>query len=661
MVDTLHPRESGEAQRPLRSTYRATLRDILALSVVASSETLPAAAIVMRDEIKDYRENIRDCNDPKKLKARIEASPTLRMARTPADYQILDIVHAGTERTKIKFLNDNFGPDIANAIIDKRDLILNKLFEYFGIAKAEDIIDNGFKVAQYRTKPDNLRIARTKLESNYNADVLARNGIDPESTNDLPVINYILKTAEIEIRAATKSILESEVRRLREIDENDPIASKIDAWLSTDLQHFTLNFGLSEVLKTPAGTTVGLEQRVWAHKQGEWIARASCQRYTNNLFGDERRLRGGVFNITGLTNDIATARTEILADTELTEFFEEITDRELGRVRMLRGDVVNNLRKWDAFIEKNADNPDLIRRYEKLKRYYLTINSIDYIFPWATISDASDAIQKVEAICDGDNIDALKSVLTTDERDVRDCKSGLFHHLGTDYSEAYYISLDVIGIGNMNVRDFERICLLLLKQRQARPVKSVADEKEQARKLLMQVGNTVTAMIQAKINDAREILETELPGIKFHSLRGGDEWTVIIPHDPRLKKEQVFKAINKVNNRTGMRAAVSNKESLAVLDDNQRILDHYQALETNARNNAIIKELEALGLYNVVAIPDGNGSGALFPDPEDPNSTITVDKIGALLSAAQGLKARGRRVSIDAVIGVLSAMEKKPQ
>lgn len=662
MPDTLHPRESGHEQidlPPSRSTYRDMLRRIVDVATASEQDNLPAAAAYIRDQIDDFRIHVIDNQDPEQLKRLISSSPTFRLAHTPIGSLVLVVVHAGEESTSIKYLNDTFGPNITNAIIDKRDELLNIRLKYYALATETSVIDNSYKIARYCIDRNNLPKAVAKLELTLNAAALARHHIDPEGNCDLAVINYILAQVENDTRSAMRVILENESRRLRDNDLYSAQASKIDEWLATQLQYFTLNFGLSDAVHTLPGTGNGLEQRVWINKQSEWIARASGQRYTNGTQAVERRLRGGAFNLLGLVNDIQTSRNAVIQDPELVDFFETVADPDLGNVLLLKVEVVNNLRKWSDFKVLHATDPELIARYEKLKRYYQTINAIDYIFPWVSIDDAQTSIQNTEDLLQTNNIAKLKKALFYDERDKRDCTESYFHYQGTEHSEAFYISFDAIGIGNMNVRDFEKISLRLLKQNSPTSNQPLAQSKDKARKLLMEVGNTVTKLIQDKINAARALLASELPGAQFFSMRGGDEWTVVIPDQDRASPEAIYNVVCKISDTIGLRASVSHKESTAVTDDTKRVLDHYHALDTNAKNNAFIKELESLGLKNIVAIPGENGNtAAIFQHPTIPNQSITIDKIGAVLSAAKGLKQREIPISISTVIAVLSSYEK---
>lgn len=662
MPDSLRPHESGHEQLDLlsaRSTYRALVNKIVSISTAPEHANLPAAAAYIRDQIDDFRIHVLDSNDPEQLKSRISSDSTLRLAHIPIGSVVLVVVHAGSESTSIKYLNDTFGPNITNAIIDKRDELLFLRLEYYQLADRSSVIDNGYKIARYSIDRNRLPKALEKLETRLNAEALARNHFDPEGNNDLAVINYVLALVENDTKSAIRSFLEDETRRLRENDPQSTQANKIEEWLATQLQYFTLNFGFSDPVNTPTSTRNGLEQRVWTSKQSEWIARASSQRYTNGTKVVERRLRGGAFNLQGLVNDIQKGRNEALEDESLVDFFEMVQDPTLGDVLLLKADVVNNLRKWANFKAVHATDIDLIARYEKLRRYYQTINAIDYIFPWASIDDAQAVIQDTEDLLQTNDIADLKNALLYDERDKRDCTESYFHYQGTEYSEAFYVSLDAIGIGNMNVRDFEKISLRLLKQNKSTTTQPLANSKDNARKLLMEVGNTVTKLIQDKIDEARELLAQELPGIQFYSMRGGDEWTVMIPAQSGLLPEDVYRVTCKISDTTDFRASVSHKKSSAVIDNDQRILDHYQALDTNAKNNAFIKELESLGLKNIVAIPgENNHTAAIFPHPSIPNQSIIVDKIGAVLAAAKGLKLKKIPITIATVVAVLSSYEK---
>lgn len=632
-----------ERERASYKPYRTKVRAIIGqVDTPGAVPTSPAVNKIM-DDIDTLRNDILLEGNEEQLRLKINEIDALRLARVPAGNNILVIFQGGAD---VKFFNDELvGPELTNVIIEKRDELIEAGLQYFGIAEEHNYLYSNHKTDRYWIGPHNIAKALDKIQNTVPPDYLGVTTSIPAvgGVESMQVIGYALKKIEQDVQAAIRAILEGHATKLRRSDPNSVQAQKIDQWLEQDLSKFKLHFGLSDSIPANDNDIAALNDRFWTDQQAEWSARAALN----------KDRQGVHFELIKMIDDIAAIRTEILADPELAEFFETDTETE---ALVLKKDVVHNLRKWHSFKKINEDQPATLKKYQKLRRYYTAINSIDYILPWPSVEQATTTIKRLDKVSKSpDNMREMKQVLIQDQRDNRDVTAAYFHYEGTEHSNALYVSFDAIGMGDINARDIETTIInaitYLNKNRLTTATQTIHNT---LRKVISNVGQKVTVSIQEKFNFAREKIELATNGLKIYTTRGGDEWHVLIPDSDRIDPLHICKEVWAISQSQNLRATISFKASTATLDDGQRATDHHEALDNNERNNALIKEFETAGLHGIIAIPpaEGDHTAALLYYQD---RWKEVSDINIITSAITRLRDLGLQVTMDGVMGVIAA------
>ncbi len=662
--DQLRPRESSlwwHERRPSYAVYRQGLESIIHTADPDLAHVPPAVRNIA-NAIRDFRNNILETDSLADLKERIAQDPSYRLARIPLHSRVLVILQGGKESASIKYFNDELvGPEVTNVILAQKEAIISRTLAFFELADEDDHLSSNHKTNHFCISDNHYQKTVAKFESTLPPNVLP--GLATAGTLGNPasfaVIDYIVRRAERELHTAIKAILTTHAETLRKDPDTQAQAEKIDHWLATELDGFKLYFGLSNSVETIAGTKDGLASRFWADQQAEWSARSTHTQEDQAPKTTNEKLRGEEFDLFKNLRSIEEARAQVIAMSELQDFFEEI-DYEGSKVKVLKLQVIHNIRKWTSFKASIEHDASLLTKYERLRWYYKTINSIDYILPYTDADDAFAVINSHDALVNtpSTTIDDLKDILTHDPRDMRDVSADYFHYIGTEHPEAIYVSFDAIGIGDLNARDLELVATKAantLAEKQADRTTSIAEIKRILRNILINVGKNVTLSIQQKFDDARTIFESDMQGIKFFTMRGGDEWHAIFPLETgdSIDLDLLAFTIHRISHETDLRAVASKKELQGPEGalESGRVFAHYQSLDKNERNNATIKELEKLGLYNIVAIPgEGNNTAALVLHGE---KLRLVPKIGFITDAVEVLRNEGLPISIDGVMGVM--------
>lgn len=636
-------KESLWAQRKSYDPYRERVKRVIGqVDTPGTVPTSPAVTKIMQD-IDMFRNDILFEEDEDKLRLRINEIDALRLARIPAGNNILVIFQGGAD---VKFLNDELvGPELTNVIIEKRDELTEAGLQYFGLAEENNYLYSNHKTDRYWIGPSNIAKALGKIQTTVPPSHFSITTSNPAvgGVESMQVIRYALKKIEQDVQAAIRTILEGHAVKLRAQDQDSVQAQKIDYWLEHDLSKFKLHFGLSGTIPSNDNETANLSDRFWVDQQAEWSARAALNQDRQGIY----------FELIKMIDDIATIRAEVLKDPDLEEFFEMDTDTE---ARVLKKDIVHNLRKWHSFQKLHADQPVLLKRYQKLRRYYTAINSVDYILPWTNVEQAEASIKRLDKVSKShDNIHEMKQVLLQDQRDTRDGTTTYFHYQGTEHSNALYVSFDAIGMGDINARDIETTIIKAIdyldRNRTTTPTQTI---QTNLRLAISNVGTKVTVAIKEKFAKAREMIEEATNQAKIYTTRGGDEWHVIIPDSEKIDAMHICKQVWEIAQSQNLRATISFKASTATLDDGQRVADHHEALDVNERNNALIKEFENAGLYGIVAIPpaEGEHTAALLYYQ---GRWKEVSNINIINGAITRLRDLGLQVTMDGVMGVVAA------
>lgn len=630
---------------PERASYRI-FRDHIGRIIGTEKEhdpehNSPAVQHILA-EITDLRITVMEETEREKLVALVATNPALRLNRAPVGARIFVMLHGGPDSHTIKYLNDELvGPEVTNAILDKRNAVIAEALDYFGLASDDQCIAENHKTVHYIV--DDRRIEQVKQK----ILTMTRKYIPTDSRD---VLNYITIYIEDDVKKAIKNILLAHCKTLASDPSKAAQIANIQHWIDTELDRLTLNFGLSDNISSEPGTSKpSTKERFWADHQAEWSARiAHVESQAADTQAHPQR-RGETFELKRSVDKITAARNEVLQDPSLREFFEAVIEND-EHFLVLKSSVVHDLRKWDVFQKEHAYDHDLLSKYARLRQYYRTINCLDYIIPWVDLDGACQAIEMLKRTITSGDISDLRDVLTHDQRDHEDYSAAFFHLTSLDHPSAYYVSFDAIGIGDLNARDIEITAIRAAMTMSAKEgFESPYALQSEIQAIVTAVGQKVSALIREKIDIAREILGEELPGVQFFSTRGGDEWHVLIPDNDAFTAEKLYLAVTKINAETGLRSAITHKNSQALFEAG-RIDDHHQALDHNELNIAFIKEFEKAGLPGVVTMVEGSHTAAYV---QHSGGILAIDKIIALSNAIHALNQQGAKVTPDSVVAFL--------
>lgn len=643
-------RESLWAKRKSYRVYRDQVAHILSPRGLSPEPLSPVAAGMLEDI--DRVKSIMSDPPEVDLIAEIKARPAMKLAHIPPSSHMLVIFQGGNDETNVKHFNDELlGPEVTNVLIAMRDNVIAAGLRYFELADETTCVSSDHKTCHYSISNSHVKRALSKLQETLPAEAFTvtttASGVG--SPQSLEVISYVMKHIEKDIQEAARKILEAKIETLLPDAENLDQIRKIRTWLATQLGNIKLNFGLSEEVNTMLGGEEALKDRFWADHQATWSARKA----------EGSLERGKSFDIFTFVNDIDAIRQEALADTDLTDFFEPVTIDGVA-YRLLKKDVIHNLRKWASVKKQYAYDQDMLNKYKKLQRYYQAINGIDYITPWVDIASAHDTISYFEDITSTpDRVEELQKALLMDQRNDQDCTAEYFHYQGTEFNSAYYVSFDAIGIGDINARDIELTAIQAIKYLNTyRSTRATSTIKAELQKIIMSVGQKVSILIRETFDAARTEIENTLKNVTIYTTRGGDEWHVLIGDPAHLDPHLVFNTIARIAQKHHLRATISYKEitspdpmSLGVVSDTERVEAHCQALDINEQNNAKVKAFEKAGLSNVVAIPgEENHTAAKIPYQDGYKE---ISNIAAIAGAIEVAKDRHLPINPDVIIGIL--------
>ena len=648
--------EAGQASLwPTRETYRdfrLRVGDILGTTKNVSRPTSPAIHRIMSD-VETIKIDILNNNNRPDLVAAVLEKPAVKLARTPADSYIFVLFPGGSATVK-DFNDELLGPELTNVLLDKRDQVNKETLKYFQLADEDNQISSNHKTCHYYITSDQLKKALYKLSESVDIESIGLQlGDGPiGSAEALKIISYVVQRIERDIQAAVLTILEARISDLLETPNSRDQINKIRAWQHNHLKNVKLSFGVSERINTVLGGEEALKNRFWADQQAEWSARRA----------EASTGRGEAFDLFKFIHEIDQVRTETLDDAELVDFFEEV-DLGTRKELLLKTDVIHNLRKWTTTQKMYANDPAMMAKYYKLRRYYQTVNGIDYINPWVDTEHAFTAISHFEEVSESTDIDDLKHALLMDQRESKDCTPEYFHYQGTEFNSACYVSFDAIGIGDINARDIEITALTATQHLKTKGVDSISPNlKSELQNIIMTVGQRVSIDIKEKFAAARREIESTVKGCPVFTTRGGDEWHVLIGDPDRLDHDSIFTTIASIAQKHNLRATVSYKDTkavekvdLGVPTDLERVEAHFQALDNNELNNALIKTIEKAGLNGVVAIPgEKEHTAALIPTGDN---FTEVSNIAAIAGAIKIVDERGLVVNNTNVKAVLEELQ----
>lgn len=644
-------RDSLWATRQSYRVYRSEVGRILSPKGAISRPTSPAVQR-MFDDVDSVRVDVIQNSNRAELVAQLQDNPAVRLSKVPSGSHMLVIFQGGNEETNVKHFNDELlGPEITNVLISMRDEVIAAGLKYFKLAEDDTCVSSDHKTCHYHINQTQIRNALGKLQETLPIEAFqyttAVSAIG--SDQSLEVITYVMRRIEKDIQEAARRILEEKISSLLDEPEGMPQIRKIRTWLETQLGNIKLNFGLSEEVHTTIGDIEALKERFWVDQQATWSARKA----------EGSTEHGKAFDMITFIDDIAMIREDTLNDPNLADFFETVTIDGI-ETKLLKIAIIHNLRKWATVKKQYAGDTVMLAKYKKLQKYYQAINGIDYINPWVDIESAHAAISHFDRITTStSNISEVKKAILMDERDDRDCTPAYFHHQGTEFNSAYYVSFDAIGIGDTNARDIEFTTVKAINHlnthRNTRTTKTI---KTELKDIVMSVGSKISTVIREKFEAARAEINASLKNVRIFTTRGGDEWHVLIGDPTNIEPEVVFITIATIAQKHGLRATVSYKETipdgqalLQIASDLDRIEAHYRALDLNERNNATIKGFEKAGLPNIIAIPgEGPYTAALFPHKD---SFIEISNISAIAGAIEKLKSRELTVNADTILSVI--------
>ncbi len=615
----------------------------------------------------DRFKSIETTTDVSKLKEELGKDPDLKLANIPAGSRIMTVFQGGPETLGIKHLNDKaLGMQGTNDLISKRQgNVLQSLQEY-GLAAPETRLANTYKLDKFQINDQQLALARSTLEKKLSPEEIQKLQLstDPETANQ-QVIDYILKQAEQKTRDELEKKMALKISHLEEQIRHNEQTSPRDARLIDELQkkladqkkwhdpshlsQFTLNFGVSQKITTEPGSTEAFAERVFSDQQAESWARVNSQRVEGSTYENERRLRGGNYNVEGMTADMM--RTEQMRSApDLQEFFEDVNGQKL-----LKLDAIGTLRKWSDFEASNPD-PALKAKYEKLKTYYRVVNRFDYIKNWNEIADGKQAVDNKQKLLAEGNPEALRAQLKKSPKGTDDMTDAEFHKEAIDMPEARYITFDVIGMGNDNVRSFEQVFLSIndrlrketgINTSNYQEIKNLtANNPELSSKVKqifqeegMKAGNDVTTSFKEKADIAKQQLqnfyrENGFEG-KLVSVPGGDEWTVVVPEGAIKDERKLQTMLHNIQNTTNMRISVARKPvSSESSEDNTKT--HKETLKSNETATEFTKKLEKLNINGVFFSQKENGAfNSVLQLPDGPRTIKDADFVWPVVESLQ--------------------------
>ncbi len=642
----------GDSLWGVKESYRAYRHEIAGIfkpKGVIEGPTSPAVARILED-VEIVKNDILPNTNTEQLANEILANPAVKLARVPTGSHMLVIFQGGNDETNIKHFNDELlGPEVTNVLIAMRDEVIAAGLKYFKLADDDTCVSSDHKTCHYCINQVHIKMALDKLQETLPADNF-RVTTDISaigSSQSLEVISYVMQRIERDIQEAARTILEAKIVTLLGSEDGQNQIRKIRFWLQKQLGNIKLNFGLSEEVHTVLGGQEALKDRFWIDQQATWSARKA----------EGSVERGKSFDLLTFVDDINAIRQEALEDEDLDEFFEEINNDGQPH-RLLKLDVIHNLRKWATVKKQYANNDAILAKYQKLQRYYQAINGIDYITPWVDIQSADAAISHFETITSSpDNIDELKRAILMDQRNNKDCTSEYFHYQGTEFNAAYYISFDAIGIGDINARDIELTAIKAIRHLHShRSTKSTKTIKADLQEIIMSVGQNVSVLLRDAFDNARTEIEAALPNVTLYTTRGGDEWHVLIGDPYSFDPEQLFDTIARIAQKYHLRATISYKDSsvdasqpLHVNSDLERVEAHYKALDLNEQNNAKIKQFEKEGLTDIVAISREHRTAAKIPY-KGGYKEVSIASIAGAIEVAKG---RDLTINEDTIVGIL--------
>jgi len=611
--------------------------------------------------------NIETTQNISDLKEELGKDPDLRLANIPAGSRILTVFQGGPDTLAIKHLNDKvLGMQGTDEIIGKRQEYILQAMQKFGIGGLEKRLANTYKLDKFQLNDEQLASARNTIEKSLSPEELAKLQLSPDpETAHQQILDYILKQAEqktrdeLEMKIALRiSHTEEQLRHAEQtsprddhlIGEFQKKLTDLKKWHDpAHLRQFTLNFGISQEITTEPGTTEGFGERIFADQQAEAWARVNSQRVEGATYESERRLRGSSYNIEGMTADMIRAES-LRADPDLQIFFEDANGQ-----KVLKLDAINTLRKWADFEASNPD-PALKAKYEELKQYYRVVNRFDYIKSWVNIEDEKKEVDQKQALLKEGNIEALRSQLKTNPKGTGDMTDAEFHKEAVDMGQARYLILDVVGMGNDNVRSFERVFLAINNRLKTEAGITTSNYQEiknltannpeldvKVRQIFqeegMKAGNDVTSAFNEKVSLARQKIqnfyrENGYEG-KLVSVPGGDEWTVAMPESLIKDERKLQSLLFEIQNATNMRISAARKSVDSNISED-KIRAHKETLKKNETATEFTKKLEKLNINGVFFAQKENGAfSSVLQLPDGPHTIKDADFIWPAVESLQ--------------------------
>ncbi|MBP7057309.1 hypothetical protein KBB08_02355 [Candidatus Gracilibacteria bacterium] len=532
--------------------------------------------------------------DIKVLKEALERDTGLLLANLAPGDRVLAVIHAGSptrgDTTSIKFLNDHIlGPTLTNTVIEKRQQLLSTALKSVGIDE-EHVIENGYKVSRFRLRgTPTIRKAMEASASVRSTSDFPPAGDQPEISQAITqLIDLLLRGVERDLVDYISTLVTEKIDEITRTHPESPKVNILKKWQTEELPHFTLNFGISQPIVTEPDNADALDERLFADKRAEQWARIASGRVLNATVNKHNRLRGGVYSFSGVVNDIQRLRPATINDPRLSDFFEEVACPGYEGIRKrLKLSAIQNLRKWQKYLDSKPTAEE-ISCYQALKPYYDLINSIDYILRWASIEEAKhDIHQRKELLAHG-HIEEIRAMLQKDPRNHDNVAAEQFHLACAELPEAMMISADYIGMGNLNVRDFEAAMIEIFEN----CTQDSTETKAAIQKASMKVGINVTTSLVEEFTYANECIKACLnPGTKLTSHRGGDELSWVIPLDCISDHTKLHQTLSEINARRKLRmAAVQKNSEEPWAAPDTAIKTHYEALQVGEDGITLLKQ-----------------------------------------------------------------------
>jgi len=615
------------------------------------------------------------------LKEQLGKDPDLKLASIPAGSRIMTIFQGGPDTLKIKYLNDKIlGMQGTNEIIIQRQANIKKYLLEYGIVTPEQLLNSTYKLDKFVLSDEQLEKARNSLQKKLSPEELPQEGApsvqklqlssDPEVANQ-QMIDHVLGQAEQETRKIledkiTKEITNintsiSRIEKIVPLDEGrlknlrDKLADLQKCNEPKHLDQFSLNFGISQKIATKSGTTEGFAERVFSDQKAEAWARVTSER-AESAYESEHRLRGSSYNVEGMMADMNRVG-ELRNDPDLRDFFE--ADKVVNGQKVVKLDAIGILRKWSDFEATNPD-PTLKAKYEKLRKYYQVINRFDYIKSWTNIEDAKQETDKKQQLINSGGPDAIREQLKTNPKATGDMTDAEFTKEAVDVTQARYLILDVVGMGNDNVRSFERVFLAINNRLKTEAGITTSNYQEiknltannpeldvKVRQIFqeegMKAGNDVTTAFKKGVTIAQQEIqnfcrENGFEG-KLVSVPGGDEWTVVLPETLIRDETALQKVLLKIQKETNMRISLARK-SVASDSPKDKIRAHKETLKNNEVATDYTKKLEKEKINGVFFTENKNGSFAAVLNL--PGGPQTIEDSDAIWPAVESLQKQSK-------------------